>query len=86
MVLHVKTSPERALGSGSVWDSLQMFNMETFPYDVTANALDELWGDSDLDQVFKYFAFFFILTKYLSNVSSAWVLNGAHRAALLAIL
>lgn len=59
MVLHVKTSPERALGSGSVWDSLQMFNMETFPYDVSANALDELWGDSDLDQVFKYFTFSF---------------------------
>ncbi|KAG8271925.1 hypothetical protein J6590_051956 [Homalodisca vitripennis] len=40
----------RALGSGSVWDSLQMFNMETFSYDVTANDLGDLWGDSDLDQ------------------------------------
>uniref|UniRef100_A0A1B6G2A8 BZIP domain-containing protein n=2 Tax=Proconiini TaxID=565685 RepID=A0A1B6G2A8_9HEMI len=41
----------RALGSGSVWDSLQMFNMETFSYDVTANDLGDLWGDSDLDQM-----------------------------------
>lgn len=54
MVLGLKNTTSAAsggLGSGSVWDSLQMFNMDTFSYDVTANDLQDLWGDSELDQV-----------------------------------
>lgn len=58
MVLGVKGPPSttthrpaEGATSGSLWDSLEMFNMETFPYDVTANDLGDLWGDSDLDQV-----------------------------------
>lgn len=51
MVLSLKSSPPSPPRSDSVWD-IQMFNMETFSYDVSANDLGDLWGDSDFgDQV-----------------------------------